>query len=69
MFAVLAAAAAYELRSESQAEGIGAAKRRDAEGRMLPGRKRTGRPRPSRPRCGVWSTRACHLREEDANRG
>ncbi|MEU7864905.1 recombinase family protein [Nonomuraea sp. NPDC049141] len=47
MFAVLAAAAEYELelRAERQAEGIAAAKRREAEGRMLPGKKPTGRPR------------------------
>ena len=40
MFAVLAAAAEYELelRAERQAEGIAAA-RRQAEGRMLPGKK------------------------------
>ncbi|TMR23902.1 recombinase family protein [Nonomuraea turkmeniaca] len=47
MFAVLAAAAEYELelRAERQAEGIAAAKRRETEGRMLPGKKRMGRPR------------------------
>ncbi|GAA3466469.1 recombinase family protein [Nonomuraea roseola] len=47
MFAVLAAAAEYELelRAERQAEGIAAAKRRQAEGRMLPGKKHMGRPR------------------------
>ncbi|GAA2165350.1 recombinase family protein [Actinomadura napierensis] len=46
MFAVLAAAAEYELelRAERQAEGIAAAQRREAEGRMLPGKKRIGRP-------------------------
>ncbi len=46
MFAVLAAAAEYELelRAERQAEGIAAAQRREAEGRMLPGRQRIGRP-------------------------
>ncbi|SFK72449.1 Helix-turn-helix domain of resolvase [Streptosporangium canum] len=46
MFAVLAAAAEYELelRAERQAEGIAAAKRREATGAMLPGKK-TGRPR------------------------
>jgi DNA invertase Pin-like site-specific DNA recombinase len=46
MFAVLAAAAEYELelRAERQAEGIAAAKRRQAEGRMLPGKKHIGRP-------------------------
>jgi DNA invertase Pin-like site-specific DNA recombinase len=52
MFAVLAAAAEYEheLRAERQAEGIAAAKRREAEGpRMLPGKKRTGRPRSIGP--------------------
>lgn len=47
MFAVLAAAAEYELelRAERQAEGIAAAKRREAEGKMLPGKQRIGRPR------------------------
>jgi DNA invertase Pin-like site-specific DNA recombinase len=47
MFAVLAAAAEYELelRAERQVEGIAAAKRREAEGRMLPGKQRIGRPR------------------------
>lgn len=47
MFAVLAAAAEYELelRAERQAEGIAAAKRRETEGRMLPGKERMGRPR------------------------
>jgi DNA invertase Pin-like site-specific DNA recombinase len=47
MFAVLAAAAEYELelRAERQAEGIAAARRRQAEGRMLPGKKHLGRPR------------------------
>ncbi|HZE32146.1 MAG TPA: hypothetical protein VE198_11985 [Actinoallomurus sp.] len=52
MFAVLAAAAGYEheLRAERQAEGIAAAKRREAEGpRMLTGKKRTGRPRSIGP--------------------
>jgi DNA invertase Pin-like site-specific DNA recombinase len=51
MFAVLAAAAEYEneLRAERQAEGIAAAKRREAEGRMLPGKKRIGRPRTIGP--------------------
>lgn len=46
MFAVLAAAAEYELelRAERQAEGISAAQRRQAEGRMLPGKQRIGRP-------------------------
>ena len=46
MFAVLAAAAEYELelRAERQAEGIAAARRREAEGRMLPGKQRIGRP-------------------------
>ena len=40
MFAVLAAAEyELELRAERQAEGIAAARRRQAEGRMLPGRK------------------------------
>ncbi|MFD1931214.1 recombinase family protein [Nonomuraea mangrovi] len=47
MFAVLAAAAEYELelRAARQAEGIAAAKRREATGAMLPGKKKTGRPR------------------------
>jgi DNA invertase Pin-like site-specific DNA recombinase len=47
MFAVLAAAAEYELelRAERQAEGIAAAQRRQADGRMLPGKQRIGRPR------------------------
>ncbi|MFB9626830.1 recombinase family protein [Nonomuraea helvata] len=47
MFAVLAAAAEYELelRAERQAEGTAAAKRREATGAMLPGKKKTGRPR------------------------
>ncbi|MEU8364031.1 helix-turn-helix domain-containing protein [Nonomuraea sp. NPDC048882] len=47
MFAVLAAAAEYELelRAERQAEGIAAARRREATGAMLPGKKKTGRPR------------------------
>ncbi|MFF3671176.1 recombinase family protein [Microtetraspora malaysiensis] len=47
MFAFLAAAAEYELelRAERQAEGIAAAKRREATGAMLPGKKKTGRPR------------------------
>ena len=47
MFAVLAAAAEYELelRAERQAEGIAAAQRRQAEGKMLPGKRHIGRPR------------------------
>jgi DNA invertase Pin-like site-specific DNA recombinase len=51
MFAVLAAAAEYELelRAERQAEGIAAARRRQAEGRMLPGRKHIGRPKVTGP--------------------
>ncbi|WP_327586107.1 recombinase family protein [Nonomuraea sp. NBC_00507] len=51
MFAVLAAAAEYELelRAERQAEGIAAAKRREATGAMLPGKKKTGRPRAIGP--------------------
>jgi DNA invertase Pin-like site-specific DNA recombinase len=46
MFAVLAAAAEYELelRAERQPEGIAAAKRREATGAMLLGKKKTGRP-------------------------
>ncbi|MEO3806964.1 recombinase family protein [Nonomuraea sp. B1E8] len=51
MFAVLAAAAEYELelRAERQAEGIAAARRREATGTMLPGKKKTGRPRAVGP--------------------
>ena len=51
MFAVLAAAAEYELelRAERQAEGIAAARRLQAEGRMLPGRKHIGRPKVTGP--------------------
>ncbi|WP_176993904.1 helix-turn-helix domain-containing protein [Nonomuraea jiangxiensis] len=51
MFVVLAAAAEYELelRAEWQAEGIAAAKRREATGAMLPGMKKTGRPRAIGP--------------------
>jgi DNA invertase Pin-like site-specific DNA recombinase len=51
MFAVLAAAAEYELelRAERQAEGIAAARRREATGAMLPGKKKTGRPRAIGP--------------------
>jgi DNA invertase Pin-like site-specific DNA recombinase len=46
MFAVLAAAAEYELelRAERQADGIAAARRRQAGGQMLPGKKHIGRP-------------------------
>ncbi|MGV9779838.1 recombinase family protein [Streptosporangium sp. NPDC003464] len=45
MFTVLAAAEfELELRAERQAEGIAAAKRREATGAMLPGKKRMGRP-------------------------
>ncbi len=46
MFGVLALAAEYELelRAERQADGIAAARRRQAEGRMLPGKKHIGRP-------------------------
>ena len=53
MFAVLAAAAEYELelRAERQAEGIAAARRRQAEGRMLPGKKHIG---AGRARTGRW---------------
>ncbi|GAA3716996.1 hypothetical protein GCM10022224_098310 [Nonomuraea antimicrobica] len=49
MFTVLAAASEYELelRAERQAEGIEAAKRREADGVMLPGKKRTGADPPS----------------------
>jgi len=51
MFAVLVAAAEYELelRAERQAEGIAAARRRQAEGRMLPGKKHIGRPKVTGP--------------------
>jgi DNA invertase Pin-like site-specific DNA recombinase len=51
MFAVLAAAAEYELelRAERQAEGIAAARRRQAEDRMLPGKKHIGRPKVTGP--------------------
>ncbi len=51
MFAVLAAAAEYELelRAERQAEEIAAARRRQAEGRMLPGKKHIGRPKVTGP--------------------
>lgn len=46
MFGVLALAAEYELelRAERQADGIASARRRQAEGRMLPGKKHIGRP-------------------------
>src|SRR5208282_136273 len=50
MFAVLAAAGyELELRAERQAEGIAAARRRQAEGRMLPGKKHIGRPKVTGP--------------------
>ena len=50
MFAVLAAAEyELELRAERQAEGIAAARRRQAEGRMLPGKKHIGRPKVTGP--------------------
>jgi len=51
MFAVLAAAAEYELelRAERQAEGIAAARRRQDQGTMLPGKKRIGRLRAVGP--------------------
>jgi hypothetical protein len=51
MFGVLALAAEYELelRAERQAYGIAAARRRQAEGRMLPGKKHIGRPQPPAP--------------------
>lgn len=51
MFAVLAAAAEFELelRAERQAEGIAAARRREESGQMLPGKQRTGRPRVMGP--------------------
>ena len=52
MFGVLALAAEYELElcAERQADGIAAARRRQAEGRMLPGKKHIGRPAVHRPR-------------------
>jgi DNA invertase Pin-like site-specific DNA recombinase len=37
------------VRAERQAEGIAAARRRQAEGTMLPGKKRIGRPRAVSP--------------------
>ncbi len=51
MFGVLALAAEYELelRAERQADGIAAARRRQAEGRMLPGKKHIGRPTVTGP--------------------
>jgi DNA invertase Pin-like site-specific DNA recombinase len=51
MFGVLALAAEYELelRAERQADGIAAARRRQAEGRMLPGKKHIGRPSVTGP--------------------
>lgn len=51
MFAVLAAAAEYELelRAERQADGIAAARRRQEQGQMLPGKKHIGRPRAIGP--------------------
>jgi DNA invertase Pin-like site-specific DNA recombinase len=51
MFGVLALAAEYELelRAERQADGIAAARRRQAEGRMLPGKKHIGRPAATGP--------------------
>ncbi|GAA3466580.1 hypothetical protein GCM10018965_011320 [Nonomuraea roseola] len=64
MFAVLAAAAEYELelRAERQGEGIAAAKRREATGAILPGKKKTGRPPPSvppnSPPSAAWSMTA-----------
>src|SRR5262249_59966790 len=38
-----------DLRAERQAEGIAAARRRQAEGRMLPGKKHIGRPKVTGP--------------------
>ena len=64
MFGVLALAAEYELelRAERQADGIAAARRRQAEGRMLPGKKHIGRPPatgpPSSPPSGASSPAA-----------
>jgi len=52
MFGVLALAAEYELelRAERQADGIAAARRRQAEGRMLPGKKPSAAlPSPAPP--------------------
>ena len=64
MFAVLAAAAEYELelRAERQAEGIAAARRRQAAGMMLPGKKHIGRPPGDRP------SRACRAAPADSRR-
>lgn len=47
MFGVLALAAEYELelRAERQADGIASARRRQANGQMLPGKRHIGRPR------------------------
>ncbi|PRX44421.1 resolvase-like protein [Nonomuraea fuscirosea] len=67
MFAVLAAAAEYELelRAEQQAEGIAAAKRPRNHRPCCPARRRAAAPAPSAlrnwPRCAAWSTsgRAC----------
>jgi hypothetical protein len=72
MFAVLAAAAEYELelRAERQAEGIAAAKRREAEGKMLPGKQAIGRPgssaRPNSQPCAAWSTKESPYTEAPA---
>lgn len=49
IFAVLAAEYELELRAERQAEGIAAARRRQADGRMLPGKQHIGRPRAVGP--------------------
>ena len=51
MFGVLALAAEYELelRAERHADGLAAARRRQAEGRMLPGKNRIGRPAVTGP--------------------
>jgi len=51
MFGVLALAAEYELelRAERQADGIAAARRRQAEGQMLPGKKHIGRQAATGP--------------------
>lgn len=51
MLGVLALAAEYELelRAERRADGIAAAWRRQADGRMLPGKKHIGRPAVTGP--------------------
>jgi DNA invertase Pin-like site-specific DNA recombinase len=70
MFGVLALAAEYELelRAERQADGIAAARRRQAEGRMLPGKKHIGRPPGHRPRRSC-RTPGPHRRRQVRHRG